>query len=289
MPRLKTIKVAALNIKTHPHSPGKYTELFQDSFNIKAVGKIRGADWGIIGSLHHGKNIEGKPIRYGMIYRYLNIDPNAPWLDFKSLSPIDEADPQKPPIIPEHLKPNLKMIPYIFYPNMHRFFFTCKSISPEGMRILMSDLFKNDSALKKYGQVDISVESTHEAIEKILMIPRLTQLYIAFSRPNDDDLGSIGNRIIERIERQRIGKIEQTLKSSDKDGIAADDETKAFMNIAKSNGKIWAKGYDDQQRVEISTVDHPFIGMNSYDPKIETEYSALLATSDQMLGEIKKA
>lgn len=288
MPRFRTIKVAALNIKTHPHSPEKYIELFHDSFNTKAVGKIRGADWGIIGSLHHEKGLKQKSILHGVIYRFLNIDPTAPWLDLKSISPIEENDPKAIPIIPDHLKPNLKMIPYIFYPNMHRFFFTCKSISPGGMMVLIADLFKNDSVLKKYGQVDISVESMHEAIERILGISRLTQLYIAFSRPNDDDLGSIGKRIIERIDRQRIRKMEQTLTSSDKDGIAADDETKAFMNIARSNGKVWAKGYEDQQKVEISTVNHPFIGMKSYDPNIETEYNALLTISDQMLEKIKK-
>jgi len=286
MPRFKTIKVAALNIKTQPHSQHQYIKLFNDSYGIKDPNRIRSSDWGIIGSVHEDEGHDNVKILRGFIYRYLNIDPKAPWLNLENITPIDEKDPEKPPIIPNHLKPNLKTIPYIFYPSFHRFFFDSKNITPGDMKHLVSSVFKHDKILKNYGIVDVTIETTREAIAKILAIPRLTKLNIIFSRPNDDDLGPLEQRLIERIDQQRIRRLEQNATSTDPQGINADEETKAFMKIARSNGSVYAKGYAGDQKIEISTVDHPVIGLTSYNPDLETDYDALLETSQQMLPDI---
>jgi hypothetical protein len=287
MPRLKTLKVAALNITTQPHSPENYINLFKESYKLKATGKIRGSDWGIIGSLYEEKGHNNVPILRGMVYRFLNIDPKAPWLDLESNTPIDEEQLEIRPIVPDHLKPNLKMISYVFYPKFHRFFFSRRHISPGDMMKLMNDLFKDDTIATKYGQVDVSVESTSEAIERILAIPRLTRLHIMFNRPNDDDLGGLAASLLQKIDNMNIRKLEQTATSTHEAGIKPDDETQALMKLALSNGRIEAKGYDAEQKVEISTDLHPFIEQTLYNPEIQTEHSALLETSEFMLRKIK--
>ncbi len=288
MSRFKTLKIAALNIKTQPHSMENYVKLFQDSFRINALGKIRGSDWGIIGSMNQ-EGTKDNVILQGIIYRYLNIDPNAPWLDLKNLIPLDEMRPNATPIIPPHLKPNLKRISYIFYPKVHRFFFACKDITPGGMMLLMDDLFKNKIISNEYGKVDVIVESTREAIRRILAMDIIRRLYIDFTKPNDDTLGSAEQQWLDKIEKWRVRKIQQNMTSTDEKGIdAADDEIKAFMNIARSNGKVLAKGYENEKKVFISTDDHPYIEMITYNPNAESESSVMRRTSEQMIKKIKQ-
>lgn len=154
--------------------------------------------------------------------------------------------------------------------------------------LLLADLFNNDIIHNKYGQVDVIVESKHEAIQRILSMDIIRRLYIAFTKPNDDDLGSAEKQWIDRIDRWRVRKIQQNMTSTDKDGIAPDDEIKAFMNIARSNGKVLAKGYENEQKVLISTDDHPFIEMTTYNPNIETEFSIITRTSEKMIKKIKQ-
>lgn len=115
----------------------------------------------------------------------------------------------------------------------------------------------------------------------------IRRIYIAFTKPNDDDLGSAERQWIERIDKWRVRKVQQNMTSTDKDGIAPDDEIKAFMNIARSNGKVLAKGYENEQKVLISTEDHPYIEMKTYNPSLETESSVMARISEQMIKKIK--
>jgi len=288
MPRERVVRVGVLNIKTQPHSAQKYLDLLDLTYTQSQPAKIRGSDWGMIGTCrktHPGE--EESLLLHGTVYRFLNIDPRGDWLNLLKRTPISAKEEDEVPLIPEYLKPNLKQIPYIFFPEKHRFFFDLSKISPKGMKALLDRLFSTDLIQEKIGQVDIEVESTKELIQKILNIPRITKLKIDFSFPNPDDLSGSGMKVMRRFKKQNIRRHKQESSSTHDDGIKADDETKALMDVALSNGKVEAVGYDGERKIELSTVDHPLSSSMRYNPEIQSQYEAMLMASTKVLRSLR--
>ena len=289
MARMRVLKVGVLNIKTQPHSPEKYTNLFMKTHSISIPGKIRGSDWGMIGTLRETKKSRNNEYKivFGTIYRFLNIDPRGDWLDLKKRKPINAEEEGSVPLVPDYLKPNLKQIFYMFYPEHHRLFFERKAITPKGMRSLLLGLFAVDEVYQEFGKVDIEIESTKEAIKKILSIPRITKLAIDFSFPNPDDLSEATQKVLKRFKKQNIRRHKQVSTTTHDDGIQPDDETKSLMDVARSNGKVTATGYDGDMKIIRSTVDHPYVSQAEYDPESETLFDAMLLASTGMLNSIR--
>ena len=287
MSRSQIMRVAAVNIKTQPHTPAGYIKLFKTVYELEKPGKIRGFDWGMIGSVHEDDDFDDTMVIYGRFFRFMNIDPEAAWLDTKKLEPIDAKDSKKFIIIPDNLKPNLRIIPYIFFPNIHRLFFDCRYLSTGSMLHLLKVFFEQEKVFKEVGNVDIIIESTKEAIEKIISIPRLMKLEIVYTRPNGDDLGSLAQRFHDRMENQGIRKLEETATALDKDGIKADAETIALMNVARSEGKVSAKGYDkEDKKISVSTENHPLVEQIRYQKDRENEINVLYMAAKILISKI---
>lgn len=279
MSRSKKIEMGVMNIKTHPHSAEKYIELFNKVFEIKELRKIRGDDWGTIGSLYTGDE-DGSPYIYGDFYRFLNIDPKGKWFDTNNRTTVDPEEKGDPLPVAEHLKPNLKTIDYIFFPGYHRMFFDMSVISPKSMLALLNNMFSNQAIRSVFGEVDVSIESTHEAVKMIMSIHRLTKLTISYTRPNADDYTSEKARVVERFTRQGIKKARTIYSTTDQDGIKADDETIALMQVAITNGYVDSQGYDSEGKKEIfCTKDHPNVVSVIYEPDVEIKKDSMIYTA----------
>jgi len=288
MGREKTIALGVLNIKTQPHSPENYLKLFKYLFKMKPLVKIRGADYGTPFSFH--PIVRDEPLKgiIGTFFKYLEIDPSKPWLDLEKHEPIvnEEGDPI--PQVSKHKRPNTKEIEFVFYPNGHRLFFNAKSITPSMAKKLLESLFCDENIKKKFGLIDVEIETSIEAIEKILKIPKITKLEITFSRPNDDDLAEEEQRFIARMANQKARKIELKLTSDKVVGLIPDDQTKAMMNVAISNGDVTAEGYEGENKVSESTVEHPFEHREKYDTALQTFSAAMINVSSNILGYFTK-
>jgi hypothetical protein len=284
---MRVMNLAVLNVKTQPHSKDGYVDLFKSAHRMATPAKIRGADWGMFGTLYSESHETEGQIIYGDVYKFLNIDPRGEWLDLQSLRPIEAIDENAVPPVPDHLKPNLKKIPYVLFPRKHRFFFSIKHMAPASMRSLLNNLFLQDDITERFGQIDISVQSTQEALQSILAIPRLTKLNISFTIPNDDEIGSdIEEKVLRRIHSQNIRSLDQQLTSTEEKGIEADEETKALMNIACSNGTVTGTGYEEETRIVKSTEDHPLTTKRHYNPDSESQLHAMLQASLSLLAKI---
>jgi len=147
-------------------------------------------------------------------------------------------------------------------------------------------LFSEKDIKKKYGRVDLTAEATHEVIKKIISIPRITKLNIKFNRPNDDDFGAVEERVLGRFKKQNIMNFNQISTTRDEEGIKPDDETKALMNIAKSNGMVRAEGYDQGKKIIHSTQEHPIIRTTKYNPDLELKMDAMIVSSLKMLKKL---
>ena len=286
MPRLKKLYVGALNVTTHPHSQQSYIELFNHAFQSNLKEKIHGASWGTIGTLRD-QVFNEQSVLFGTIYRYLNIDPAAAWLDTMRREPMEPDEDGFEPPVPSHLKPHLRYISYLFLPEYHRLFFDLHEITARSMQKFLQNMFNLQDIMDRFGEIDVSIESSREAISRILSIPRITRLEIHFNRPNDDDLSELEQRVVDRINSQNIRKLRQTSTTTDQDGIEADEETKALMNVARSNGKVIGAGFTGSEKIVHSTEDHPMVEQIEYNPGTEDRLNVMLQVAAVMIGRIR--
>lgn len=172
----KTLTVGVINIKVFPHTTDRYVKLFKDLFDLGPQGKIRGSDWGMPGYLHEFIQEAPNEGLYGAFFRFLNIDPQRPWIDLKQRRPLETEEGEAIPQIPDNLKPNFKETLFVFLPQHHRFFFDAKSFSPNSAATLLQALFGHEAIKNEYGHVEVVVESSEEVIERILKIPSPDQI-----------------------------------------------------------------------------------------------------------------
>lgn len=284
MPRMLKMEIGILNIKTHPHEPQKYANLFNDLFKIEEPVKIHGTVWGVpryINVITTDKPEEGL---MGTFYKFTQINPSDPWLDLKKRETILNAEGEAIPQVDSSKKPNAKEIEFAFYPDGHLFFFNHKMMSPGYAQKMIQNLCGRQEIKRVYGTVDVEIVSSSEAIEKILKIPSLTKLNITFSRPNADVLSGRKRKLLEKMENEKVRRLNQEMISEKGEGIIPDDDTKALMDLATTNGRVFAVGYDGETRVEESTDPYPEVIRETYDPEKTTFLRALVNCSSEALS-----
>lgn len=281
MAQHRTMQLSILNIKIHPHTPDLYHQMFKTAFSHRLVSKIRGVDSGMIGSFREDQ-FEEKGVLFGYIFKFLNINPHEKWLNLSNFETIDPLETGELPV-PETLKPNLRQIGYVFYPERHRLLFDSTLITPGSALNFFKRLFGDQSIVSQFGPVDINIEATHEAIARILSIPQIKKLVIKFTRPNNDDTAGLEGAIQARIEGQNIKRFQQEASTDDAEGIVPDEETKALMNIARSNGSVFAMGYDGDEKIEHSTIDHPIKERMLYYPDLENKTQTMINFSISLI------
>jgi len=281
----KKIEVGVLNITTHPHSPENYLQLFEDALRAKRAVVYRGSDYLMLGAFNGigaSEKIDGI---WGVIYIFVNIDTKAPVLNIVKGEPVVSQNGEVTFPAPEELKPNLKVVDFVFFPKGHRLFFSLKT-TPLGTeqpkqvssRILSGALYRllnHPDLFEKYGEVNVYTENNVEVVADILRIPSLTKLDIAITLPNDDDISQQMKRLTEKYQQERIKKVQHTLTGYKENGLAPDEETQAMMQLAVSNGKITAVGYYEEERVVISTTEHPAIIKDAHASATESKLQAL--------------
>lgn len=288
MPRFKKMYGGVLNIKTHPHSPQKYHDLFNDIFRHGRSVRIKGDIWGAIGSLTSLDSTQSLEGLYGVIYRFTKIDNSKPWYDEKKRVEVDAGEEGE--FVPDlgNMQPNSKRSVFIFYPKQHRLVFEANNFSSNSARQLFAGLFSLEKIFEKYGDVEVVVESSSDTIKRILRIPSITKLEIDFTLPNPDEIGDdIRERLQERMRNENCKRLIEIKRASKDEGLSPDEETVALMNLAKSNGWVAAEGYDaDSKKVEESTYDHPLQDSIEYSPELTSGREVIQMLSAKLLGQV---
>lgn len=278
----RALYLGVLNVKTQPHSTDEYIDLFKAVFKAGRPAKIWGPNWGLFGSMF-SEEFENSVLLYGHIFKFLNINPRDEWLNINDRTTIKVEKDELPPV-PENLKPQLRRIPYVFFPQQHRIFFDYRYISHALMQKLIITLLYNSIVSNKFSQIDVCVETSRQALERILQIKRLSSIDISFTIPNNDSINeSDVSLMVARIEDQYIETFKQEVKSNSDKGIVPDKYTKTYMEIARSNGVVTVKGYEDEKKVVFSTKDHPLKKTIKYDHRETNQLDALIRASVTML------
>jgi hypothetical protein len=288
MPRQKSLVIGVLNIKTIHQSKDIYIKLLDRVYQAENIVKIRGADWGTIGWLKPLEEDNPQEGLIGLIYRFLNIDPREPWYDVNRRKRLDAKGDDKIPV-PDSLKPNLRESLFIFFPKGHRLIFDTNYISPRGAQTLFSSLFSKRIIFDEFGTVDTIIETDKDSLSRIYQIPKLTRLEIHLTRPNPDDLNHNKQRLLKRFETQRARSWQQNFSSPRGEGLIPDSETKALMELAQSDGKVYAVGYGpENDKIEESTEAYPLKQRTYYHPKLQSLQDVFIAEAKTLLQQLRQ-
>ena len=272
-------KFSVINITTHPHSCEKYIELFQDAFSCIPPLQIKYYGNECISIVSSNiKYYNNEKIICGLICKYTQIQ-DGDWYNSKNGTVLSGDD--RPNFDIKSFHPNAQYFEFIFIPNGHRLFITTKhgdlKLSQAFLAKALSKLFNDKSLQEKYGEVNVTVEIDTKGMEAIERMERLERLFIRVHLPNGDDLSKEQEAFIERMKNQKASVVDENIKASKNEHITPDKQTKALMELAKSNGFIIARGIENGEKVTKKSSEYPVEYKSSYEPKEENLLDKLIS------------
>jgi hypothetical protein len=278
---MRTIVLAALNVVLRPpHRADRYTDLWRAAASARAPVPLRGDTGGLIGSAHF-KDAGTRHERVeGDLYKFVSIDLQGNWLDLRTGRAAERQAVDQQVRIPANLRPNLRALPYVFFPKLHRLVFVShldakNALSPGMARSLVEKCLSRPELAEEFGKVEVTVEPDRETLTRIFALPRLKRLRIEVSPPNA--LADVERKLFRAMEQQNADRFVQELESHHPEGLKPSQEIQQVAEVAQSNGVVTAKGTNESNRVvELSTADHPHQEKVVYNPNIATASDTLI-------------
>lgn len=263
------VRISAINIVvSNRNLQGRenYARLWKQTFELRSNVRVRGDTRGMIGSL----SMRNSPdTLWGDLFKFSALDPDAPWLNLDTgQAAADET--MKQIQIPPQLRPNLRIVPYYFFPNVHSLVFASRldaanTFAPRLVATLLMRLFDTPIIKSRFGPIEVTVEPDPRSLDNIFNLSRLKRLEITIKRPNA--LGNAERRLFKRMYEVGADRIEQVYVAKSPQGLQPDDEIKEIAQIAASNGSVTARGEDlSGEIVERSTKDQPLEEKIDYNP-----------------------
>jgi hypothetical protein len=278
--RTRKLQFSALNIVTQPHSPESYVALFRALYGLKRPFPVRGSQHLMIGEMERVDREDPLQGLSGRLYRFDQIDPDAPWFNVESREEASE-DELAQIRIPTALKPNLVKFNFVFYPRTHQLYFESFSqgatLGERSLQKFFSLICALPYIMEQFGTIDITVVPEHEQLDRILSMPSLSKLVIDLRRPNPDDLASDEQRVLMRLQKMNTRRLVETLTAERGETIQPDEDVKVLARVAAKNGSVSGTGYRaDGDKVEESTVDRPWRQTVHYDEAVALPLDVLV-------------
>jgi hypothetical protein len=260
MARERQIIVCALNFDATPHPDGIYLDLLRKASRF--LVKAHGSDYAKITSPRKAEREEG--IYYGRILVFTEIDVKGKWLDLRN---EDELSPdlKRSIAIPANARPNFRSYDYLFSEKKHRFYFENRNtegqvLGPTTAKRILSSLLSQE--LHGFNSPDVAVTVVPEkgAVERILRLPGLRQLYIRVASPNADSASpAVRRRVLKRLEEANARRLEITYtKRADAVALTPTQEMRELAEVGSDTGLVEGIGRDpDDKKLEISTDQIP--------------------------------
>lgn len=282
MARQRGFEVQCVNVRVHTkHEASEYEALW------KAVGRLRHPiKWRTGVALMIGESARRQANHaegfYGQFYQFVEINQEDPWFDISKHKPADAEDVAKVSI-PPNLRANLHEMPYFFDVHKHRLYFLAKAgldtLSAAAVHKLLETLVGFHEIKDRFGQVDLTIATEREAVEKLLDWPVLRRLTIKLERPNPTDyqdeqavfdhLTAIGAKSEKRDYHL----------ADDRATIRPDKEMRQLAIVASDNGEVEVAGIDPQGKRRIANSQHFRWSLKRfYDQNRETLVEAFLKT-----------
>lgn len=253
------VTLGILNISMlRPHNPARYVSLFEQAkkkAKLKKSIQIHGDHHAILQSMV--KLNESSPVSMltGEIYRFIEIDVDEDWYNIVDGDVASEEDLEKVNI-PEHLRPHMKRIRYVFDPDTHRLVFVSKikndkyaSMSAAWTKRFFDVIFNDPHIIVEFGEIEVTIEQSPSELERILAFNNIESLTFEINRPNPDDTDQFATDIEEYMLGNNAKRMEINLSAPRGENLNITDHNKNLGILAISNGKVTARVRDSNGAV----------------------------------------
>ncbi|GAC04045.1 DUF4747 family protein [Paraglaciecola chathamensis] len=261
------LQLGVINITVHPHTQDDYIELLQSASKIGAV-KVRGTTYC---ELRHVEVDEAEGLVYCEVYKYTDIDKDAPWYNTNTLKLATE-DEVKMLNIPDDYKPNAGKFSLYLYPKKHVIFYQSYYRNTEFSSKMAVNFFDNlfgvASITKKFGVVNVTHVPEKQKVSEFIDYSHKEQLSIILTRPNPDSLADVEKKLLERMNSRNVAEYKEDYKAIESKEISLDDDLKNTIRIASKNGYATTKvRLPNGAKKILSTRDYPYSYTEYFDPK----------------------
>lgn len=289
MTKKRSVSYTVFNIRTHPHGPKKYVDLFYKAFDLKRQVNIRGDSYGILTQI---EPVAEDPLNgiAGEIAKFTKIEVDK-WFNIQKLR-VAEDDETKKIQIPEELRPNFTSFNFVFYPDSHYLIIECKDrygqISPRMLEAFLRTLFDSDEIVKDFNKVELTLVPRTDQLASLFSLKQINTLEMVIRRPNTDGLEELEDEVLERLNQQNVAEEVIVLKAQKGLSVEANKQTMALSRIAQMNGEVKVTGHDEEgKRVERSTIRHPFLETGAYDPDQTSAKEFLLVMAANIIQKVR--
>lgn len=248
--KTKEFKYNILNVKITSRKPvtdKSYRDLFEKSFLGKKTVHLYGEVYGIIRQLFGRKKTE--PM-YGLFCRYIKAGDLAMNIDNLEIVGFE---------IPKNLFLNPREADFIFYPDLHRIAIPHRSkVSINTIKILIEGILKQ--VIDKSEAVEVLVEQSSDAFEKIISAKEIKKVHIEISPSNADTNKDATDFIDKELKKMGAGKLVSDIHPNATGRLNTEESKilRGFFGMAASNGYAIATIVNDDNKKEIiNTEKHP--------------------------------
>lgn len=265
------LEISVLNIAMHNHDKGElsYENLFQTLNNDDVEAQLDETHAACIGELNVSKQYGEQRYFLGQIYKYAKIDPERDCLNTKTKKVATDEE-KKALIMPKHLRPHFVKIPFVFIPKGHRLYIQTKHknnlFGITRAKKLFELLIQNEKIFQKFGDIEVTIQPDSAEVEKLINRKDIDKLIVDIVRPNPDDIGCVEQDILEKMRKRNLKKQRNEYISTKEENLVLDEDLKAEIKIAASNGKVVAEGVNvENEKWKISTEETNLVIKTSYE------------------------
>lgn len=276
MARRIKISAGVLNVRLHPHTPERYAEFLNDIYALRQPVKLRGDRHGIISLLDRSELDKG--IITGIITTFLDIDFDGEWFSTANLQPASNEQISQVSI-PADIHPNAASFYFQLNTSTHRIYFQTyssgKVFSDNSALMLFSKLADNLAIRQKYGDIQLTVVQSKEALDRIFSLPTIKSISITIQKPNADIFADDFEEQIEaHLLQTNSKKVTISYEAEPGGSVVPTAEIRTISAVALENGNVEVKGRDESGAVSLSSNDHPKVIQDKYDPDTMSESQA---------------
>lgn len=223
----------------------------------------------------------------GVISKFTEIDLAGDWFNSETLK-VASASDRREIAIPRKLKPNHSAHFFEFFPETHTFavqtYGTGQALSAQMALRYITALFDDLTISTKWGRVSVSLIQHSAALDEVFNLKVLKKLTFVIVPPNGDDQSKWEKRFEEKLEEEKLKRLEITRVAEAGQSISPSRETREQAEAVLQMGAVIARGRDKHGAPKvISSVDYPDAEPVKYDPDKQSEKQAFDKAAGQLI------
>lgn len=292
MARPTILRMAAVNLRVHPHPAGVYERLLRLAHRRRLTAKVHADRHGIISQIWASPDPQIPGI-HGTISTYLQFDAKEPWIDLETFEEATDEELNKIEL-PEHLRPSLRRCRFVLDSKIHILSFDIEpskgGMSPNSMLRFLEGLFAHAVIVKDFGPVGLTIVHEDYTVDRLFSLERISEIFIQANRPNPGDYDTTPYEDLEDFLReQQAERLEQRISSSERQ-IVPNEATIALARVADENGFVRVRGANENGEViELSTKDSAaLVETESYNADVTDDTSATYSAAARISESIRR-